>query len=53
MCSVERITIVIAAGNEGEAAHHASGELRGVSDVYFNVGGAETIVAINLYKSIS
>lgn len=52
VASVERITIVIAAGNEGEAAHHASGELRGVSDVYFNVGGAETIVAINLYKSI-
>ena len=49
---LERETIVIAAGNEGEAAHHISGELNAVNEVYFNVGNAETIIALNIYKSI-
>lgn len=50
--SLERQTIVIAAGNEGEAAHHISGELNTVNEVYFNVGEAESIIALNIYKSI-
>lgn len=49
---LERETIVIAAGNEGEAAHHISGELKAVNEIYFNVGDAETIIALNIYKSI-
>lgn len=52
VASLERVTIVIAAGNEGEAAHHAAGQINEVNDIYFNVGSSETIVAINLYKSI-
>ena len=50
--ALERQTIVIAAGNEGEAAHHISGTLNSENDVYFNVGDAETIIALNIYKSI-
>lgn len=49
---LEKQTIVIAAGNEGEAAHHISGKLNPVNNVYFNVGGAENIIALNIYKSI-
>lgn len=50
--ALERQTIVIAAGNEGEAAHHISGTLNPENNVYFNVGDAETIIALNIYKSI-
>lgn len=49
---LEKQTIVIAAGNEGEAAHHISGTLNPINNVYFNVGDAETIIALNIYKSI-
>lgn len=51
---LERQTIVIAAGNEGEAAHHISGELNNTNtnEIYFNVGDAESIIALNIYKSI-
>ena len=50
--ATERVTIVIAAGNEGEAAHHVGGTLEEVNDVYFNISSDESIVVINLYKSI-
>ena len=49
---LEKITIVIAAGNEGEAAHHISGTLDKVNEIYFNIGDAETIIGINIYLSI-
>ena len=32
--TLERITIVIAAGNEGEAAHHVGGNLEGINEIY-------------------
>ena len=50
--ATERVTIVIAAGNEGEAAHHVGGTFEEVNDVYFNISSDESIVVINLYKSI-
>lgn len=49
---LEKETIVIAAGNEAEASHHISGELKNVNEIYFNVGDAEAIIALNIYKSI-
>ena len=52
IAAIERVTIVIAAGNEGEAAHHVGGTLEEVNDVYFNISSDESIVVINLYKSI-
>lgn len=50
--SLERVTIVIAAGNEGNASHHIGGSLRGENSIKFNVAQDETAVIINLYKSI-
>ena len=50
--SLEKITIVIAGGNEGEAAHHIGGKITSENKIDFNVARDETIVSINLYKSV-
>lgn len=52
VATLERITISIAAGNEGEAAHHVGGELKGDQIIPFNVASDEEHVIINLYKTI-
>lgn len=52
VATLERITIVIAAGNEGEAAHHVGGELDGDKEVFINVSSDEPSVVLNIYKSI-
>ena len=50
--TVQRVTIVIAAGNEGGKAHHVGGELEGTNYVQFNVGIGERVLIMQLYKSI-
>ncbi|NFG62106.1 peptidase S8 [Clostridium botulinum] len=50
--NLERVTIVIAAGNEGDAAHHTGGELEEIQTKAFNIASDESTVVINLYKSI-
>ncbi|AUO15648.1 S8 family peptidase [Clostridium taeniosporum] len=54
--NLERVTIVIAAGNEGDASHHTNGnfdsDLDEVQIRTFNVASDENTVVINLYKSI-
>lgn len=50
--NLERISIVIAAGNEGDAGHHVGGNLKSIQMETFNVASDETAVVINLYKSI-
>ena len=52
IATLERVTIVIAAGNEGEAEHHIGGELNDEVDVRFNVAEDEITVVLNLYKSV-
>ena len=49
--TIQRVTIVIAAGNEGDRAHHIGGELGAVQEVQFNVGIDERILIIQLFKS--
>lgn len=49
--TVQRVSIVVAAGNEGDRAHHIGGELGAVQQVQFNVGVDERILIIQLYKS--
>lgn len=49
---LERISICIAAGNEGEAAHHVGGILEGEIIIPLNIATDETNVMINLYKSV-
>lgn len=52
VATLEKITIVIAAGNEGEAAHHIGGTIDVENKIGFNVARDENIVSINLYKSV-
>lgn len=52
VATLERITISIAAGNEGEAAHHVGGNLKEQNRISFNVASDESIVVINLYKPV-
>lgn len=52
VATIERVTIVIAAGNEGAAAHHIGGILDGPNEVSVNISADEFKVIINLYKSL-
>lgn len=47
----QRVTIAIAAGNEGGKAHHAGGLLDRTQKIQFNVGMNERVLIIELYKS--
>lgn len=50
--TLERASIVIAAGNEGDAAHHVGGELFGEKQIYINVSEDERAIVLNLYKPV-
>nr|WP_300383664.1 S8 family peptidase [Clostridium sp.] len=52
IATLERASIVIAAGNEGDAAHHIGGELFGEKQIYINVSEDEGGVVLNLYKPV-
>lgn len=52
IANLERITIVVAAGNEGDASHHVGGELKKTQIESFAVASDENSVVINFYKSI-
>lgn len=50
--TLERVTIVIAAGNEGDASHHIGGTLERENRVSINVAGDEPGIILNLYKPV-
>lgn len=52
IANLERITIAIAAGNEGDAAHHVGGMFEKTQTKSFVIASDESSVVINLYKSI-
>lgn len=56
IANLERITICIASGNEGDAAHHVGKDFIGTLDETFketfNIANDESIVSMNFYKSI-
>ena len=52
IANLERISIAIAAGNEGDTGHHVGGSLRVLQKESFNVASDESVVVINLYISI-
>ena len=52
IATLERASIVIAAGNEGDAAHHVGGELFGEKQIYINVSEDERGIVLNLYKPV-
>ncbi|MEQ8156256.1 MAG: S8 family serine peptidase, partial [Clostridiaceae bacterium] len=49
---LERIAIVIAAGNEGDAAHHAGGQLSEVNEIPLGVSSGEPVLVLQLYKPL-
>ena len=51
---IEKVTIVIAAGNEGEAAHHVGKSVQGTAEIEetFNVAEGEQVIILQLYKPI-
>lgn len=52
IATLERVTIVIAAGNEGDTAHHRGGNLKEEENIYINVSPGERFLVVNLYKSV-
>ncbi|WP_461206550.1 S8 family serine peptidase [Clostridium sp. DL1XJH146] len=48
--ALERISFVIAAGNEGDSGHHVGGKLREQNEITFNMGLDEKTFVIQLYK---
>ena len=51
ICNLERITFVIAAGNEGDRAHHVGGTLRDRQTISMSVASEERNILVQLYKS--
>ncbi|WP_454055466.1 S8 family serine peptidase [Clostridium sp. Marseille-Q7071] len=51
VCDLERISFIVAAGNEGDKAHHVSGILALENRVDVSIGANETAVIFQLYKS--
>lgn len=49
---LERASIVIAAGNEGDAAHHVGGELREELNVSLSISESERSVTLQFYKPL-
>ncbi|ADL53534.1 S8 family peptidase [Clostridium cellulovorans] len=52
ICRLERMSMAIASGNEGDAAHHASGTITAREEINFNISGEGSQLVINLYKNI-
>lgn len=52
IATLERVTIVIAGGNEGDAAHHKGGNFQREERIFINVSEGESFLTLNLYKSI-
>lgn len=50
--TLERVTMCIAAGNEGSAAHHVGGKLTGEKEISINVASDESSLVINLYTAV-
>lgn len=47
---IQRVTVIVAAGNEGSAGHHFSSVIKDEKDVYINVGGGERSITLQMYK---
>ncbi|GAA0181629.1 S8 family peptidase [Clostridium sediminicola] len=51
VCSLEKLSFVIAAGNEGDRAHHVGGFLRESNTVFFVMASDERTLLLQFYKS--
>ncbi len=49
---VERITIVVAAGNEGSAGHHVGGEIVPILRIPLSIANEEKAISFQFYKTL-
>lgn len=52
VCDLERITVIVAAGNEGDASHHVGGTLRDEQSISINIADDEPSVELAFYHDI-
>ncbi|MGL5575010.1 MAG: S8 family serine peptidase, partial [Sarcina sp.] len=50
-CQVNRVAVVVAAGNEGAAGHHYSAVLKDEDEVFLNIAEDEKMIALQIYNS--
>ncbi len=50
--NLERISFVVAAGNEGSAAHHVGGILKKMQNITVSIGPDENSILMQLYKNL-
>lgn len=49
---LERAVIVVAAGNEGNSAHHVGGDMKDLEDIDLNIGDGEKSIVLEFYKPV-
>lgn len=49
---LERAVIVVAAGNEGNSAHHVGGDMKDVEDIDLNIGDGEKSIVLEFYRPV-
>ena len=49
---VERITVVVAAGNEGSAGHHVGGDIKPMVRIPLSIAGEESAISFQFYKTL-
>ena len=50
--NLERISFIVAAGNEGNAAHHVGGTLKNTQAITVSIGPDETSLVLEMYKNL-
>ena len=50
--TVEKVTMVIAAGNEGSAGHHVGGEVQQIVRIPLSIADEEKSISIQFYKTL-
>ena len=50
--TVEKVTIVIAAGNEGSAGHHVGGDVKPMVRIPLSIADEEKAISIQFYKTL-
>lgn len=50
--TVEKVTIVVAAGNEGNVGHHVGGEVESVVRIPLSIASGEKALTIEFYKTL-